>query len=110
MTIHTKIVFGRPRDGESSATAGTLAKKINDVCAAAATIISVASARKGSGIAVVIVYSDTPVVVYGESFVVQTIDGPAWTDPVGSNPTVIQKNTATVSRRFAGLMALYGIV
>jgi hypothetical protein len=50
----TTIVIGRPQHGETSATAGTLAKAINDVTTGAATY-QVSVAKKGSSIVAVIV-------------------------------------------------------
>jgi hypothetical protein len=57
MATTTKIVIGRPRDGEVSTTAGTLAKKINDITTGATNIYSVTIAKKGSSIVAVIVYN-----------------------------------------------------
>ena len=57
MATTTKIVMGRPRDGEVSTSAGTLAKKINDVTTAVGIGNFVMSiTRQGSKIAVVITY------------------------------------------------------
>jgi len=50
-------VIGRPQDGETSAKAGSLAEKINDVTTAATTIHSVSIAKKGSSIVAVIVWA-----------------------------------------------------
>jgi hypothetical protein len=57
MATTTKIVMGRPRDGEVSTTAGTLAKKINDITTAVGVGNFVLGTTKiGSKIAVVITY------------------------------------------------------
>ena len=56
MATTTEIVMGRPRDGETSASAGTLAKKINDITTGATTF-ELALAKKGSLIVAVIVYT-----------------------------------------------------
>jgi hypothetical protein len=50
----TTILYGRPQHGETSATAGTLAKAINDLTTAAATY-QVSIAKKGSGIVAVVI-------------------------------------------------------
>jgi len=57
MATTTKIVMGRPRDGEVSTTSGTLAKKVNDITTAAANIYAVSAFKKGSLVGVVIVYN-----------------------------------------------------
>ena len=54
MATTTTIVYGRPQHGETSATAGTLAKAINDVTTGAATY-QVSITKKGSGVIAVIV-------------------------------------------------------
>jgi hypothetical protein len=56
MATTTKIVIGIPRDGETSATAGTLAKKINDITTCA-TSFTLDIAVKGRKLYAVIVYS-----------------------------------------------------
>lgn len=56
MATTTKIVIGQPQDGETSATSGTLAKKINDITTAA-TSYQFAVAVKGRKVYAVIVYS-----------------------------------------------------
>jgi hypothetical protein len=53
----TKIVIGRPRDGEVSTTAGTLAKKVNDITTAVGMgNFEFSAVKTGSRVAVVITY------------------------------------------------------
>ena len=56
MATTTKIVIGVPQDGETSATAGTLAKKINDVTTGAASF-QFALTCKGRKLYAAVVYS-----------------------------------------------------
>ena len=49
--------MGMPKDGETSAETGSLAKKINDITTAATTIHSVTITKKGRYIIACIVYS-----------------------------------------------------
>jgi len=57
MATKTIIVMGRPRDGETSATSGTLAKKINDVTTGAATF-QLALTKLGCLVVATIVYTE----------------------------------------------------
>lgn len=57
MATTTKIVMGSPRDGETSAVSGSLAKKINDITTGATTIHAVSLAKKGRLIVACVVYS-----------------------------------------------------
>lgn len=57
MATTTKIVRGRFYDGVTSATAGYVAKKINDITTAATTIHSVAITKSGQELVAVIVYT-----------------------------------------------------
>lgn len=56
MATTTKIVIGIPQDGETSATLGTLSKKINDITTGATTF-QVALACKGRKLYCAIVYT-----------------------------------------------------
>jgi len=56
MATTTEIVIGTPRDGETSATAGTLAKKINDITTGATTF-QVSICVKGRRVYAIIVYT-----------------------------------------------------
>lgn len=57
MATTTKIVIGIPQDGETSATSGTLSKKINDITTGATTIHAVSLACKGRKLYAAIVYT-----------------------------------------------------
>jgi len=57
MATTTKVVVGKYWDGQTSATADTIAKKINDITTAATTIHSVAIAKAGRHLVAVIVYA-----------------------------------------------------
>lgn len=57
MATTTKIVRGRFYDGVTSATAGYIAKKINDITTGAANIFAVSIAKSGQELVAVIVYN-----------------------------------------------------
>jgi len=57
MATTTTVVRGRYYDGVTSATAGYIAKKINDVTTAAANIYAVSIAKSGQELVAVIVYN-----------------------------------------------------
>ena len=57
MATVTKVVIGRYYDGVTSATSGYVAKKINDVVTAAASVISVSTFKVGDYLGATIVYT-----------------------------------------------------
>jgi len=57
MATTTKVVRGRFYDGVTSATAGYVAKKINDITTGAANIYAVSIAKSGQELVAVIVYN-----------------------------------------------------
>jgi hypothetical protein len=57
MATTTKIVRGRYYDGLTSATAGYVAKKINDITTGAANIYGISITKSGQELTAVIVYN-----------------------------------------------------
>jgi hypothetical protein len=57
LSTTTKIVMGRPKDGEDSSVSGSFAEKINDITDGTTTIQGFSIARKGSLIIAAIVYT-----------------------------------------------------
>lgn len=57
MATTTKLVRGRYYDGVTSATAGFIAKKINDITTGAANIYAVSITKSGQELTAVIVYN-----------------------------------------------------
>jgi hypothetical protein len=57
MARHTSIVIGEPIDGDTEATSGKLADKVNDVCDGV-TVVSMCAANVGRLMSIVIVWDD----------------------------------------------------